>query len=201
VALHAGRPPACSKRSVFLQDRRRHSRSGRPDRHQALPLFLLSGEYDYSCTPEETLAVRRQIPGTEVTIMKGSPFPMSENPEAFIGHLMPVLKDQEAAPRMRPVTKARIAGEIAGPRTVDGAELGDGWRARLPSISRATPHPANPHQNPDDADTPSETTQCHGPSRDSPRRSGGFFLNLARHAAGDIDGTVAKVVESGVPRK
>ena len=24
------------------------------------PLFLLSGEYDYSCTPEETLAVARQ---------------------------------------------------------------------------------------------------------------------------------------------
>ena len=26
------------------------------------PLFLLSGEYDYSCTPEETLAVAKSIP-------------------------------------------------------------------------------------------------------------------------------------------
>src|ERR671930_650314 len=35
------------------------------------PLFLLSGEYDYSCTPEETRAVGRSIPGAEVTIMNG----------------------------------------------------------------------------------------------------------------------------------
>ena len=27
------------------------------------PLFLLSGEYDYSCTPEETLAVAKSIAG------------------------------------------------------------------------------------------------------------------------------------------
>jgi pimeloyl-ACP methyl ester carboxylesterase len=56
------------------------------------PLFLLSGEYDYSCTPEETLAVAASIPGAEVTIMKGlGHFPMSENPDAFVGHLLPVL--------------------------------------------------------------------------------------------------------------
>jgi pimeloyl-ACP methyl ester carboxylesterase len=55
-------------------------------------LFLLSGEYDYSCTPEETLAVAASIAGAEVTVMKGlGHFPMSENPEAFIGHLLPVL--------------------------------------------------------------------------------------------------------------
>ena len=47
------------------------------------PLFLLSGEYDYSCTPEETLAVANSIPGCDVTIMKGlGHFPMSENPRS-----------------------------------------------------------------------------------------------------------------------
>ena len=57
------------------------------------PLFLLSGEYDYSCTPEETLAVANSIPGCEVTIMKGlGHFPMSENPQAFLKHLLPVLE-------------------------------------------------------------------------------------------------------------
>jgi pimeloyl-ACP methyl ester carboxylesterase len=57
------------------------------------PLFLLSGEYDYSCTPEETLAVASSISGCEVTIMKGlGHFPMSENPEAFLTHLLPVLE-------------------------------------------------------------------------------------------------------------
>ena len=66
-------------------------RVGRIDTRRC-PLFLLSGEYDYSCTPEETLAVAASIPGAEVTIMKGlGHFPMSENPEAFIGHLLPVL--------------------------------------------------------------------------------------------------------------
>src|ERR1700716_1566976 len=57
------------------------------------PLFLLSGEYDYSCTPEETLAVANSVPGSEVTIMKGlGHFPMSENPAEFLKHLLPVLE-------------------------------------------------------------------------------------------------------------
>lgn len=57
------------------------------------PLFLLSGEYDYSCTPEETLAVANSIKGSHVTIMKGlGHFPMSEDPERFLGYLLPVLK-------------------------------------------------------------------------------------------------------------
>jgi pimeloyl-ACP methyl ester carboxylesterase len=56
------------------------------------PLFLLSGEYDYSCTPEETLGVAKSIPGSEVTIMKGlGHFPMSENPTEFLQYLLPVL--------------------------------------------------------------------------------------------------------------
>ena len=57
------------------------------------PLFLLSGEYDYSCTPEETLGVARRIPGCEATIMKGlGHFPMSENPGEFLKYLLPVLE-------------------------------------------------------------------------------------------------------------
>ncbi|MHC4042115.1 alpha/beta fold hydrolase [Bradyrhizobium sp. 23AC] len=56
------------------------------------PLFLLSGEYDYSCTPEETLAVAKSVKGSSVTIMKGlGHFPMSEDPDAFIKYLLPVL--------------------------------------------------------------------------------------------------------------
>ena len=57
------------------------------------PLFLLSGEYDYSCTPEETLAVANSIKGCEAVIMKGlGHFPMSEDPQAFLSHLLPVLE-------------------------------------------------------------------------------------------------------------
>jgi pimeloyl-ACP methyl ester carboxylesterase len=53
----------------------------------------LSGEYDYSCTPEETLAVAGSIEGCAVTIMQGlGHFPMSENPKEFLQHLLPVLE-------------------------------------------------------------------------------------------------------------
>jgi pimeloyl-ACP methyl ester carboxylesterase len=57
------------------------------------PLFLLSGEYDYSCTPEETLAVAKSVKGSHVQIMQGlGHFPMSEDPEKFLGYLRPVLE-------------------------------------------------------------------------------------------------------------
>jgi pimeloyl-ACP methyl ester carboxylesterase len=64
------------------------------------PLYLLSGEYDYSCTPEETLAVAKSVAGSHATIMKGmGHFPMSEDPEAFLGYLLPVLeKIRQAGP-------------------------------------------------------------------------------------------------------
>ena len=56
------------------------------------PLYLLSGEYDYSCTPAETLDVARRVKGAQATIMSGlGHFPMSEDPQRFLTHLHPVL--------------------------------------------------------------------------------------------------------------
>lgn len=56
------------------------------------PLYLLTGEYDYSCTPEDTLEVAQSIKGAEVTIMRGlGHFPMSEDPQRFLSYLRPVL--------------------------------------------------------------------------------------------------------------
>ena len=56
------------------------------------PLYLLSGEYDYSCTPAETLDVARRVAGAQATIMSGlGHFPMSEDPQRFLSHLHPVL--------------------------------------------------------------------------------------------------------------
>jgi pimeloyl-ACP methyl ester carboxylesterase len=58
------------------------------------PLYLLTGEYDFSCTPEDTLRTARQIPGTQVTVMKElGHFPMSENPEQFRRYILPVLDE------------------------------------------------------------------------------------------------------------
>ena len=57
------------------------------------PLYLLTGEYDYSCTTEGTLEVARRT-GAQAVIMKDlGHFPMSENPEKFIGYLLPVLEE------------------------------------------------------------------------------------------------------------
>jgi len=55
------------------------------------PLYLLTGEYDYSCTTEGTLDVARRT-GAEAVIMKGlGHFPMSEDPARFLDYLLPVL--------------------------------------------------------------------------------------------------------------
>lgn len=56
------------------------------------PLFLLTGSYDYSCTPDDTRDVARRL-GVEMTEMQDmGHFPMSENPEKFRTYLLPVLQ-------------------------------------------------------------------------------------------------------------
>ncbi len=58
------------------------------------PLYLLTGEYDYSASPRDTEVVAARVRGAKFTRMKGlGHFPMSENPEAFLGYLRPVLED------------------------------------------------------------------------------------------------------------
>ncbi|MEM1300532.1 MAG: alpha/beta hydrolase [Pseudomonadota bacterium] len=57
------------------------------------PVYMLTGEYDYSCTPEASQDTADLIPGAELTIMPGlGHFPMSEDPEAFRAYLMPILE-------------------------------------------------------------------------------------------------------------
>jgi len=62
------------------------------------PLYLLTGEYDFSCTPEDTQRTARQIPGVEAVVMKElGHFPMSENPAQFRTYILPVLERIRAA--------------------------------------------------------------------------------------------------------
>ena len=64
----------------------------------ACPLYLLTGEYDYSSTPDDTRALARLIPGVEATIMAGmGHFPMSEDPAGFQPYLHAVLDRIRAA--------------------------------------------------------------------------------------------------------
>ena len=58
------------------------------------PVYLLSGEYDSSCTPERTEATAARIKGSQATIMEGmGHFPMSENPKLFRKYILPVLDE------------------------------------------------------------------------------------------------------------
>jgi pimeloyl-ACP methyl ester carboxylesterase len=62
------------------------------------PLYLLTGEYDFSCTPEDTQRTAAAIKGAEVTIMQElGHFPMSENPAQFRRYLLPVLAKIKSA--------------------------------------------------------------------------------------------------------
>ena len=57
------------------------------------PLYLLTGEYDFSCTAQDTLRTASQIPGAQVQVMNElGHFPMSENPAKFREYILPVLE-------------------------------------------------------------------------------------------------------------
>ena len=56
------------------------------------PLYLLTGEYDFSCTPEDTGRTAPAIKGASLTLMEQlGHFPMSENPQQFRRYIAPVL--------------------------------------------------------------------------------------------------------------
>jgi pimeloyl-ACP methyl ester carboxylesterase len=64
----------------------------------ACPLWLLTGEYDYSCTPQDTEFLGQTIPGAHWQIMRGmGHFPMSEDPDTFMTYLKPVLEQARIA--------------------------------------------------------------------------------------------------------
>lgn len=58
------------------------------------PLFLLTGEYDYSCTAERSAETAAKVPGARFQMMPGlGHFPFAENPGLFASHLLPILQE------------------------------------------------------------------------------------------------------------
>lgn len=56
------------------------------------PVFLLTGAYDFSCEPSDTLRTAEAIKGAHVEIMDDmGHFPMAENPDKFRQYILPVL--------------------------------------------------------------------------------------------------------------
>ena len=63
-------------------------------RTEQVPMWLLTGDYDYSCSPEATLETAAAIPGAKATIMRRlGHFPMSEHYALFRSYLLPVLEE------------------------------------------------------------------------------------------------------------
>lgn len=71
-------------------------RIGRIDTNRCR-LFMLTGEYDYSCTIELSEATAAKIPGVTFRPMLGiGHFPFAENPKLFAEYLLPVLNELRA---------------------------------------------------------------------------------------------------------
>lgn len=52
------------------------------------PVYMLTGDYDWSTTPELSEATARKIPGAHFRSMEGlGHFPATENPARFVGYL------------------------------------------------------------------------------------------------------------------
>jgi pimeloyl-ACP methyl ester carboxylesterase len=68
-------------------------RVGRIDTNRCR-LFMLTGEYDYSCTTEMSQATAAKIAGARFQAMPGiGHFPFAENPVLFADYLLPVLNE------------------------------------------------------------------------------------------------------------
>jgi pimeloyl-ACP methyl ester carboxylesterase len=71
-------------------------RVGRIDTNRCR-LFMLTGEYDYSCTVELSAATAAKIPGVRFQPMPGiGHFPFAENPALFADTLLPILRELAA---------------------------------------------------------------------------------------------------------
>lgn len=85
---------------VFKGDLHFYKRDGRIDEAEiaridprACPLYLLTGEYDYSGTPEDTARLAGTIGVPMTRMAELGHFPMSENPAKFLDYLRPVLSE------------------------------------------------------------------------------------------------------------
>lgn len=66
---------------------------------EVCPIYMLTGEFDLSATPQMAADLANEIGATHFEVMRGlGHFPMSEDPERFKGYLRPVLEKILALP-------------------------------------------------------------------------------------------------------
>ena len=77
-----------------------------------VPIYFLTGDYDFACTPEMTERTAEKVKNSECVIFSGGHFPTSEDPDKFKGVVTPVLKKVIAAdPERRGQSSALGRGE------------------------------------------------------------------------------------------
>ena len=61
---------------------------------QQIPVYLLTGEYDWATTPDDSRALADRIPGAQFQVMQElGHFPMCEDPARFATYLFPILDE------------------------------------------------------------------------------------------------------------
>jgi pimeloyl-ACP methyl ester carboxylesterase len=66
------------------------------------PLYLMNGEYDFSCTVDDARRTALKISGAELYVMEQvGHFPMAENPKQFRNYLLTILDRISSAPASR----------------------------------------------------------------------------------------------------
>ena len=89
----------------------------------------MTGEFDYSCTPDMTLAVAAAIPGSRATVMKGiGHFPMIENYPLFREYPARRARCHRAGDHM-----CRVTGSSSGRRWPLSSSLSSAIPAQIPT--------------------------------------------------------------------
>ena len=89
----SGWPPAfIGDLQYYVEEYDLRERAGDIDTERCA-VHILNGEYDHSATPAHGRAAHEAIPGSTFTELVGmGHFPMSEDPERFVGYLLPILE-------------------------------------------------------------------------------------------------------------
>ena len=94
-----------------------------------LPIYFLTGEYDFACTPEMTERTAEKVKNSECVIFSGGHFLTSEDPAKFKDVVTPVLKKiVQNDPERRGQGSATTRGNLAELRSARNAERASGWR-------------------------------------------------------------------------
>jgi pimeloyl-ACP methyl ester carboxylesterase len=81
----------------YSQDLPRHAQDLSP---ATCPLYVFSGEYDYSATTDMSRDAAQRLGGELVDMRTKGHFPMSEDPVGFAGYLYPVLEKLTSQPAL-----------------------------------------------------------------------------------------------------